>query len=143
VTRSKPGAHHGTRAAIAGWYHAAMSRAKLGRCLLLGLFVTASCRATLHVRPDELAAGTVGRLYEALITVSNNRTPLGGAELTAGTLPPGIAIGRVVNDDTIPLRGTPAQAGDFAFELTLWCFGTNFPGQTTVKRYVVRVLHAP
>jgi hypothetical protein len=120
-----------------------MSTATRGLWLLAALMVVGSCRATLRVRPDELAPGTAGQPYEALVVVSDNRTPLGGAEITAGALPPGIAIGRVVNDDTLPLRGTPAQAGEWAFELTLWCYGTQFPGQTAVKRYVIRVRPAP
>jgi hypothetical protein len=110
---------------------------------MLASVLAASCRAALGVRPDGLAPGRVGRAYEALVTVSNNRTPLGGGAITAGALPPGIAIDRAVNGASLPLRGTPTQAGDFSFELTLWCYGTNFPGQTAAKKYVMRILPAP
>jgi hypothetical protein len=120
-----------------------MITASLARWLLLASIVAASCRATLHMDPDQLAPGTVGQPYEALVTVSNNRTPLYGGGITAGALPAGIEIGRVLKGESLPLRGTPTQAGEFSFELTLGCYGTNFPGQTAVKRYVIRILPAP
>jgi len=103
--------------------------------ILIGLL--SSCRAALDVSPPTLPDGTVGKPYEAMIVVKDNHTPLGGAGVETGSLPPGLTVGRAEQDDRLPIRGTPTQAGKHAFRLHLWCYGTNFPGQTATRDYVI------
>lgn len=103
--------------------------------LLLGLF--SSCSAALNVAPPTLPEGKVGQPYEATIVVSDNETPLGGAYVESGSLPPGLSLGRVEQDNRLPIVGTPTGAGRHAFRVSLWCHGTNFPGQSTARDYVI------
>jgi hypothetical protein len=108
----------------------------LAACALLLL---SACSSELEVSPSALPDGTVGQPFEGLITVSNNDTPLGGGEIISGALPPGLSLAEVENDDTLPIRGVPEQAGSFAFELRLWCYATNFSGQSATRKYDIDI----
>ena len=103
--------------------------------VLLGLL--ASCGAALKVAPPTLPEGKAGQPYEASIVVSDNETPLGGAYVESGSLPPGLSFGRVEQQNRLPIVGTPTGAGKHAFRVSLWCYGTNFPGQSTTRDYVI------
>ena len=103
--------------------------------LLLGLL--SSCSAALNVAPPTLPEGRVGQPYEASIVVGDNETPLGGAYLESGSLPPGLSFGRVEQPNRMPIVGTPTGPGKHAFRVTLWCYGTNFPGQSATRDYVI------
>lgn len=103
--------------------------------LLLGLLC--SCSAALDVSPPTLPEGKVGQPYEAIIVVKDNETPLGGAGVESGSLPPGLSFGRVEQDNRLPIIGTPTGPGKHAFRLVLWCYGTNFPGQRAARDYVI------
>ena len=103
--------------------------------LLLGLL--SSCSLALNVAPPTLPEGKLGQPYEAVIVVSDNRTPFGGASVESGSLPPGLTLGRVEQDTRLPIVGTPTRAGRHAFRLALWCYGTNFPGQRATRDYVI------
>jgi hypothetical protein len=98
-----------------------------------------ACSSELEVSPSELPDGTVGQQFEALIEVSNNETPLGGANIVSGAIPPGLGLDEVENDNTLPIRGVPEQAGTFRFEIELWCYGTNFSGQSARRSYDIAV----
>ena len=115
----------------------AVGNLAIGRSPLLLLALLSSCRAALDVSPALLPDGTVGKPYEARIVVKNNHTPLGGAGVESGSLPPGLMLGRVEQDNGLPIRGTPTRADKHAFRLHLWCYGTNFPGQTAARDYVI------
>ena len=105
----------------------------------LGLLLVASCTPKLEVSPATLPEGTLGQPFEARVTVHNNETPLGGGNVLSGALPPGLRLTKVENGDTLPIRGVPIRAGSFAFELELWCFGTNARGQKATRKYDVRI----
>jgi hypothetical protein len=81
----------------------------------------------------------LGQPFEARVTVHNNQTPLGGGSVLSGALPPGLRFAKVENGDTLPIRGVPTRAGSFAFELELWCFGTNARGQKATRKYDMRI----
>lgn len=98
-----------------------------------------ACSADLEVSPAKLPDGAIGQEYEALVKVSNNETPLGGANIVSGTLPPGLSLAEVENDDTLPIRGVPEQVGTFGFELELWCYATNFSGQSARRSYSISI----
>ena len=108
--------------------------------LIPGALLLVACSPDeLEVSPSKLPDGTVGQQFQALITVGNNDTPLGGARLLSGELPPGLKLGEVENDDTLPIRGVPEQSGSFSFQLELWCYGTNFSGQTATRSYDITI----
>jgi len=103
--------------------------------LLLGLL--SSCSAALNVAPPTLPEGKVGHPYQASIVVGDNETPLGGAYLESGSLPPGLSFGRVEQQNRMPIVGTPTGPGKHSFRVSLWCHGTNFPGQSATRDYVI------
>jgi len=103
------------------------------------LLLVVSCTPKLEVSPAALPEGTLGQPFEARVTVHSNQTPLGGGNILSGALPPGLRFAKVENGDTLPIRGVPIRAGSFSFELELWCFGTNAPGQKATRKYDVRI----
>jgi hypothetical protein len=103
------------------------------------LLPLSACSSELEVSPPALPDGTVGQPFEALVTVSNNDTPLGGGRIIRGAMPPGLSMAEVENDDTLPIRGVPEQAGSFSFELELWCYATNFSGQSAARKYDIDI----
>jgi hypothetical protein len=98
-----------------------------------------ACTPKLEVSPAALPDATLGQPFEARVTVHNNETPLGGGNVLSGALPPGLRLAKVEGGDTLPIRGVPIRAGSFAFELELWCFGTNARGQKATRKYDLRV----
>lgn len=103
------------------------------------LLLVLSCTPKLQVSPAVLPDGTLGQPFEARVTVHDNQTPLGGGRVLSGALPPGLRLAKVENGDTLPIQGVPTRAGSFAFELELWCFGTNLRGQNATRKYGLRI----
>ena len=116
-----------------------MSYPPLARSLFLLGGLLSACSAALKVAPPTLPEGKVGQPYEASIVVSDNETPLGGAYVESGGLPPGLSFGRVEQDNRLPIVGTPTGPGKHAFRVSLWCYGTNFPGQSAARDYVIEI----
>ena len=108
--------------------------------LAVALAACDSGRPPLEFDPDSLPAGAVGSAYQADITVSRNVTPVGGASVAPGTLPPGLTLELVPGgSDTARISGTPTTAGTFEFTVSVWCFGTNVSGQAGEQRYTITV----
>jgi hypothetical protein len=86
-----------------------------------------------------LPEAEAGVPYEATISISQNRTPVGGISLSEGTLPPGLELVYTQAENTGIITGTPTQDGTFAFTISVWCFGTQESGQTGDKQYTIVV----
>jgi hypothetical protein len=115
------------------------------RLVLAGLAIllsTTFCVLTppsLEFKPDQLPTARAGQPYHADILITQNVTPVDNFSITEGTLPPGLTL---VMDRTVRIgriSGTPSQAGTYQFTVSVWCLGTNIPGQTGDKQYTLVV----
>ncbi len=112
-------------------------------CALIVLFSLA-CEfltgSSLKFEPDPLPNAQVGQAYETEIHVSENHTPVGGASLSKGALPAGLQLVKVVDkENTLRISGVPTEAGTFTFTVSVWCYGTNTPGDRGEKEYSIVV----
>ncbi len=109
-------------------------------CALLQAALLGCGPDPLVFSPTALPDATVGRPYDVTIAVSQTRTPVGGAGVMPGTLPPGLELKlSEAHDNTMHLAGTPTGAGTFHFTVSVWCYGTQVSGQTGARDYVLVV----
>lgn len=109
----------------------------LGKRLLwlivpLALFLGACCE--FDIVTTSLPNGVVGQRYQAVIQADCTTDTEWYLD---GQLPPG--IGFTASDDRAELDGTPQQAGEFSFTVTV----TNFyegGSETASRSYLVRIL---
>ncbi|MGB8215636.1 MAG: Ig domain-containing protein [Anaerolineales bacterium] len=116
-------------------------RAALGglAILLSTCFCILTPRPALVFTPDQMPEARVGQPYHAEILISGNVTPVGNYSISAGALPPGLAL---VMDQQLRIgriSGTPTQPGTYSFTVNVWCYGTNISGQTGEKQYTLVV----
>jgi len=98
------------------------------------------CRSALQFSPATLPDAQVGSPYAVTITVSQAATPVDGASVQDGTLPPGLELAVSENhDNTIQMSGTPTAAGTFHFTIYVSCLGTQVSGQTATQEYTLAV----
>ena len=94
----------------------------------------------IQFSPTTLPDARVGSAYAATITVSQTSTPVDGASVQDGALPPGLDLASVREpSNTIYISGTPTVAGTFKFTIYVQCLGTQFTGQTATQQYVLVV----
>ena len=108
---------------------------------VLALTVALGCTSDeLVFSPGTLPDAQVGSPYATTITVSQTRTPVGGASVSAGALPAGLDLELSPDhDNTIHISGTPTASGTFHFTVSVWCYGTNVSGQTGSVEYTLLV----
>ena len=108
---------------------------------VFALSVATGCTdGELLFSPLILADAQLGSPYAATITVTQTRTPVGGAWVSDGALPAGLDLELGdQHDNTIQITGTPAAAGTFRFTVSVWCYGTNISGQTGSQKYALLV----
>jgi hypothetical protein len=120
---------------------AAMKR--LSIVLLLGVALVSACsvgRGALNFTPDKLPDAHAGQAYEAIITVTGNRTPVGDLYVSGGSLPDGMTLDFTRGSSNAgTLQGTPTTAGRYVFTVSAWCLGTNVSGQAGDQNYVLVV----
>ena len=93
----------------------------------------------LKIEPDSLPNGQTGVEYEVEIRVSDNVTPVSSVFISDGTLPAGLELVFVDDEDSITISGTPEEAGTFTFTVFVSCVGTMVAGQTGEREYVIVV----
>ena len=107
--------------------------------LSLSAMSVAACdvgRGALQFSPDRLPGAQVGQPYEAIITVSNNATPVGDIFVGGGALPDGMTLDFTRGSSSSgTLTGTPTTAGTYVFTVSAWCLGTNVSGQSGEQNY--------
>jgi hypothetical protein len=103
--------------------------------LSCSLFTASSKSEGLQFSPAVLPDGQVGQAYQALITLTNQRTPAFDMSAAADTLPPGLTGTFDQDKQTYTLSGTPTQAGSYSITLTARCYGTNVSGQSGAADY--------
>ena len=109
-------------------------------CVLALAVATGCTGGELMFSPVTLADAQAGSPYAATITVTQTRTPVGGAAVSDGALPAGLDLELSdQHDNTIHISGTPAAAGTFHFTVSVWCYGTNVSGQTGSQQYTLLV----
>jgi len=101
-------------------------------CLLSG---TLACRGlvgptALVFSPDQLPPATTGQPYHAVISVTQNVTPVFQMSVDVAKLPPGLSFAFLRGQNAAEITGTPLQAGSYKFTVTALCYGTNVAGQT-------------
>jgi len=89
--------------------------------------------------PDKLMEAEVGVAYEMDIFVAQNDTPVGEFGISDGALPKGLKLEKIENEDVARISGAPEETGEFAFTVSVWCYGTNTNGQTGEKSYTLTV----
>ncbi len=92
----------------------------------------------LAFEPAELPPPHLGEPYEAVITVTQNKTPVGDFYAT-GDLPGGLEFAWLEGDSFARISGTPAETGTFEIVVSVWCLGTNVSGQTGEQKYTLTV----
>ncbi len=92
-------------------------------------------RPDMVFAPAQLAEARVGQPYHATITVSGNVTPVGGFQISSGSLPEGLKFTREDRASLAVISGTPEKAARTSFTVSVWCYGTNVSGQTAERRY--------
>lgn len=120
---------------------------------LLGLaflvFATLACMCSnfnfnpgkpLVISPGELPEAQALSPYEASLTVSQNRTPVGSISVSAGSLPPGLELTFVQGESGATISGIPLEPGTYAFTISAWCYGTNISGQSIEQQMSIVVL---
>lgn len=95
--------------------------------------------SALQFAPDSLPAAQAGGAYENEIRVTQNTTPVGEFSISKGSLPPGLELVRVKQDDAVKISGIPEETGTFTFTVHAWCYGTNVSGQVGEKEYSIVV----
>lgn len=104
----------------------------------LAAFLISACGGGgggLTISPDKLPQATAGQPYQATITVTGNKTPVGFIGIESGALPAGLEIHYKQIENTATIEGMPQATGTFKFTINTWCMGTNQPGQTALKDY--------
>jgi Putative Ig domain len=120
-------------------------RGRISALIACALALTAALsgctpRSALEFSPTALADAQVGSPYAATITVSQAATPVGGAGVQDGALPPGLDLTLAREPiDTIQISGTPSASGTFTFTISVWCYGTQVGGQTATQGYTLVV----
>jgi large repetitive protein len=105
------------------------------------LIACTPARPALVFSPTELPGAQTGQPYSVTITVSQNQTPVGDMNVSAGSPPPGLTLafagrGQGASAD---LSGTPTAAGTYTFNVSAWCLGTNISGQSGEQAYTLVV----
>ena len=80
--------------------------------------------------PDQLPPATVGQPYNAIVTVTQNTTPVSQMSVGLADLPPGLNFAFIRSQNAAEISGTPRRAGPYRFTISAWCFGTNVSGQS-------------
>ena len=93
----------------------------------------------LKIEPDSLPNAQTGLEYEVEIRVSDNVTPVSSVFISDGTLPAGLELVFVDDEDSITISGIPEEAGTFTFTVFVSCVGTMVAGQTGEREYVIVV----
>ena len=120
--------------------HRSYARATIACALALTAVLGCTTRPDLQFSPSTLPDAHVGSPYSATITVGQAVTPVGGASIQDGALPPGLSLALVEDQpDTILISGTPTATGTYNVTIYVWCYGTNVSGQRGTKTYTLAV----
>jgi hypothetical protein len=115
---------------------------RLGLLLLaISLGCADETRAPLRFSPDVLPDGLVGQAYLGVLAIAGNETPVTEVAVSAGALPPGLAVALQLpmSVNQVEVTGVPTQAGAWTFTLRVACAGTNRPGQAGEKTLTLTV----
>lgn len=96
-------------------------------------------RPPLKFSPEKLPEAQVGQAYSAVITISDNVTPVYIATIQSGVLPPELKLLEVRQGNTVEISGIPKEAGEYTFTLSVGCYGTMVGGQDGQKEYTLLV----
>ena len=86
--------------------------------------------AALVFSPDQLPPATAGQPYQAVITMTQNVTPVSQMTVSLADLPPGVNFAFIRAQNAAEISGTPERPGTYNFTVSAYCFGTNVSGQT-------------
>jgi hypothetical protein len=89
--------------------------------------------------PDTLPEARVGQPYNAIIELSNQRTPAFSMGAPANSLPAGLTGAFDQDKQTYTIRGTPTIGGTYPLTISALCYGTNVSGQSGEKEFTLMV----
>jgi hypothetical protein len=104
---------------------------------LLGL--SACCGSPLKFSPETLYDATLYQTYQASITVSGNKTPVGFIGIGSGALPDGLKLIYEQGKNTATISGDPTLLGTFSFTVNAWCGSSDHQSQNSSRRYEITV----
>jgi hypothetical protein len=108
--------------------------------LLLSLPVISACgNNALTISPAELPDAQLYQPYQATVTITGEKTPVGGIGVGSGALPDGLKITYEEGNNTASISGDPTLLGTFSFTISASCKGTNKQGQSGQQKYVIVV----
>jgi len=94
----------------------------------------------ISIKPDKIEPAILGEEFYFSFKVQNNVTPVGGVDIIKGALPKGLSLNFNESNGSISIIGQAKELGSYHFSLSVWCFGTNYPGQTIEKSFSLRVV---
>lgn len=132
LTLSASGAINGTPAA-AGTFNFTALATDANNCIgarAYSITINSPC-AAITIAPATLPNGSVGAVYDQMVTAGGGTAPY-IFSVSAGALPPGLSL----NSTTGAISGAPAQAGRFDFMIN----ATGAGGCMGGRAYTVRIL---
>jgi hypothetical protein len=85
--------------------------------------------------PDTLPEGMQGEEYQAVITLTGQRTPAFEIGAPENSLPMGLEGTFDQDNQTYTIEGVPLEAGTFDLAVSAVCYGTQVSGQMGEKDY--------
>ena len=96
-------------------------------------------RPPLKFSPEQLPEAKTEKKYSAIITISDNLTPIANLSIETGVLPPGLELQEGDQKNTVEISGIPELPGKYTFTLAVGCFGTMVSGQSGTYEYTLIV----
>ena len=109
------------------------------RNLCVPLFLLASGCASLAIEMPRHVTLEVGAPAEIVGAIENTGTPVGGVDVAGGHLPEGLALEHRPEADDFAIRGVPTEKGRYEIDISVWTYGTNFPGKRATARLCIDV----
>ena len=103
------------------------------------LFLLAGGCASLAIEVPRHVTLEVGAPAEIVGTIMNTGTPVGGVDVAEGHLPEGLVLEHRPEADDFAIRGVPSETGRYEIDISVWTYGTNFPGKRATARLCIDV----
>jgi hypothetical protein len=108
--------------------------------LLVPLLAISACsNSALTFSPETLPGATLYQPYQATISISGYKTPVGFIGIDSGSLPDGLRLVYEQGKNTATISGDPTLLGTFSFTMNTWCMGTNRQSQSGQHQYQITV----
>jgi hypothetical protein len=116
------------------------ARTRPGLAVAAALLAVAGGCASLRIELPRRVTLRAGEPAEIAGVLAGNRTPVGGVDVAAGRLPPGLELDFEREAAGFEIRGVPSAPGRYEVGISAWSYGTNFPGDTATAELTIEVV---